>query len=246
MGRLGILFVCAACACGAVPAGPDAGPDAAYDRCPAPATWLWAWYGCADGCPPGRPGVDDDADGLSELDGDCDDRTPWVGPAAEEVCDLRDNDCDGAVDEGDVCPPADVECPLSYADVRCCGASHTIAGAFYELPAEGVASSVSPGGGFADPWVVLVRRTATGEMRAAVTCPAPPETAYGYPFRFRLRDDAFVRPGESYQLLIHLRWYFPVVADLDSDCFHRVPMVVPDEETASVCVDYGAAILGCL
>ena len=31
---------------------------------------------------------------------DCDDSDPAIFPGAEEVCDLRDNDCDGALDEG--------------------------------------------------------------------------------------------------------------------------------------------------
>ncbi len=36
------------------------------------------------------------------LPGDCDDYNAAINPAAEDVCDNRDNDCDGAVDEGDV------------------------------------------------------------------------------------------------------------------------------------------------
>ena len=48
---------------------------------------------------------DDDGDGHADLDengadADCDDEDPWTFPGAEEDCDGRDNDCDGAVDEG--------------------------------------------------------------------------------------------------------------------------------------------------
>ena len=43
---------------------------------------------------------DRDGDGLTEADGDCDDRDPWVYPDAEEWPDGADNDCDGQVDEG--------------------------------------------------------------------------------------------------------------------------------------------------
>jgi hypothetical protein len=39
---------------------------------------------------------------------DCDDTSAAVNPAATEVCDTIDNDCDGSVDEGGVCP-CDVE-----------------------------------------------------------------------------------------------------------------------------------------
>ena len=46
--------------------------------------------------------LDDDGDGYTEVEGDCDDTHPWVHPAAEEHCeDDVDNDCDGAVDYQD-------------------------------------------------------------------------------------------------------------------------------------------------
>jgi Putative metal-binding motif len=37
--------------------------------------------------------------GFGACDGDCDDGDKLFAPGAEEVCDLRDNDCDGEVDE---------------------------------------------------------------------------------------------------------------------------------------------------
>jgi hypothetical protein len=43
--------------------------------------------------------VDRDEDGYGVLDGDCDDTDATVYPDAPEVCDERDNDCDGEVDE---------------------------------------------------------------------------------------------------------------------------------------------------
>jgi hypothetical protein len=44
--------------------------------------------------------VDVDADGYSENEGDCDDSDPDVSPGAVEICDWKDNDCDGSIDEG--------------------------------------------------------------------------------------------------------------------------------------------------
>jgi hypothetical protein len=43
---------------------------------------------------------DDDKDGFTTCEGDCDDSDPTVNPMAKEICDFRDNDCDGMVDEG--------------------------------------------------------------------------------------------------------------------------------------------------
>lgn len=43
--------------------------------------------------------TDGDGDGLSEQDGDCDDRDPDRLPGAAETCNRRDDDCDGDIDE---------------------------------------------------------------------------------------------------------------------------------------------------
>ena len=44
--------------------------------------------------------IDADGDGYAVSDGDCDDADATVSPEGIEVCDGRDNNCDGAVDEG--------------------------------------------------------------------------------------------------------------------------------------------------
>ena len=49
---------------------------------------------------PGETGTDDDGDGFTVEDGDCNDADPWTNPAMdEEVGDGIDNDCDGRIDE---------------------------------------------------------------------------------------------------------------------------------------------------
>lgn len=58
----------------------------------------------------GSPDVDDDGDGLAEVDGDCDDTSASIHPGAIEVCgDGADDDCDGHADGGDA------TCPLAGA-----------------------------------------------------------------------------------------------------------------------------------
>ena len=45
-------------------------------------------------------GVDHDGDGYSGCQGDCNDADPTVYPGAKEICDGRDNNCNGQIDEG--------------------------------------------------------------------------------------------------------------------------------------------------
>ena len=44
--------------------------------------------------------VDDDGDGYTELDGDCNDADASIAPGQSESADGVDQDCDGTVDEG--------------------------------------------------------------------------------------------------------------------------------------------------
>src|SRR4051812_30045575 len=48
----------------------------------------------------GKGPVDDDGDGFSVDDGDCDDANATIYPSAPDGKDGVDNDCDGMVDEG--------------------------------------------------------------------------------------------------------------------------------------------------
>jgi hypothetical protein len=49
--------------------------------------------------PPDPEDVDDDGDGTTENQGDCNDSDPSIHPGVEDQCDEVDEDCDGDVDE---------------------------------------------------------------------------------------------------------------------------------------------------
>ena len=49
--------------------------------------------------------LDDDGDGFTENDGDCDDSNAAIYPGAPEVCDGKDNNCNGVIDEGCIQTP---------------------------------------------------------------------------------------------------------------------------------------------
>ena len=55
-----------------------------------------------DTAPPDIPRIDNDGDGYSMDEGDCSDADATMYPGATEYCDGKDNNCNGAVDEGAV------------------------------------------------------------------------------------------------------------------------------------------------
>ncbi len=58
------------------------------------------WVDCEDvGCSDALACRDEDQDGWSVSDGDCDDDDPTTFPGASEACDGTDNDCDGTIDD---------------------------------------------------------------------------------------------------------------------------------------------------
>ena len=72
-------------------------------------------------CVPSRlPGDEEDRDhdGFTVSEGDCDDEDPAVHPGAAEVCNAKDDDCDGDVDGADACAPTATMTPTPSATVE--------------------------------------------------------------------------------------------------------------------------------
>ncbi len=97
----------------------------------------------------GQPGVDgeeqdDDADGLSECQGDCDDN-PSSGaanyPGNTEVCDGADNNCDGSIDE--LLLGSDPSCPAVDCAQVLLGAPGSTTGSYWIDPGGNGATQVS-------------------------------------------------------------------------------------------------------
>lgn len=112
--------------------------------------WLRPNLACAD-----PADVDADGDGFSGCNvtgADCNDDDPSVHPGAEELCNLRDDDCDGVWDNADGCPgcvPASAPdgyrlwlCfqPLDYAEAR--AACAELGGDLVSLPDEATEAAV--------------------------------------------------------------------------------------------------------
>lgn len=47
--------------------------------------------------------LDDDEDGFSRAQGDCNDNNMFIYPNVDEICDNGDNNCDGEIDENNIC-----------------------------------------------------------------------------------------------------------------------------------------------
>jgi len=66
--------------------------------------------------------VDNDGDGASECDGDCNDANPDTLPGIAEICDGVDNNCDGQVDEDGACDPV-ITSPMDGQLMDCSAAA---------------------------------------------------------------------------------------------------------------------------
>jgi hypothetical protein len=113
---LGLILAVAACSSGGGPAHPATGGEGGFPP-----------IGGSGGSGP-DPACDVDGDGVaSTLCGgaDCDDGDASVHPGATEICDGRDNTCEGAIDEGCTCSAGDLRACATVASAkRNVGACH--------------------------------------------------------------------------------------------------------------------------
>jgi hypothetical protein len=80
---------------------------------------------------------DQDGDGFSWCEADCDDLNSAVRPGAPEICDDLDNDCDGIVDEGTECSDDDGD-GWSEDDGDCNDADPDVNPGEWEIPDNGI------------------------------------------------------------------------------------------------------------
>jgi hypothetical protein len=121
--------------------------------------WLAANLACAS---PGD--VDRDGDNASACTDDCDDDRADVHPGAAEQCNLRDDDCDGVLDDAPSCPPCvEVEGPHPGSTWVLCHAPRTWEGAHEDCLSRGGELVTIDG---EETQVALVRRALSHQWRS--------------------------------------------------------------------------------
>lgn len=113
--------------------------------------------------------VDDDEDGFSENEGDCDDSRSATYPGAFESCNERDDDCDGQMDEG-ACDQCDdcIDTGMAFAYYN---------GAFEVTPADdgphltSFSAGIALRNGLEDTWFCENSAAYTEFGAAASMCP---------------------------------------------------------------------------
>jgi len=124
--------------------------------------------------------IDNDGDGYSDCDGDCNDLDPEVFPFQTEVCDGIDNDCDLVIDEDS--EPEEIGNLVFLSQFSFMwDPGATGPGGIYDV-VRGVISELPVGSGAAETCFQSTTNFATFDLQ-------PPPIGTGYWYLVRARDD---------------------------------------------------------
>jgi YD repeat-containing protein len=119
---------------------------------------------------------DIDADGWTKCAADCDDRDSSVHPGAPELCDGKDNDCNGTVDDGWV-TPGTTSGLGSASDKRTMDWNIEAQADGYDVT-KGDLASVRSGGGFGSSVLACVENDSADTQSVDLVDPSPGSAFY--------------------------------------------------------------------
>jgi hypothetical protein len=174
----------------------------------------------------GTSSFDDDADGYSELQGDCDDFNPWVSPGMpEDPTNGLDDDCDGQIDEmiaGCDCPSTTtlreaMDVCAGFVSASNSGPSFAILPSFglYQPPNGCQMIALSSGliGGSVQPGVDLGWPGSSGDTSSLVLSLQVPPWSSSFSFSFNFMS-------AEYPEYVGLIWNDFFYANLNSSTFN--------------------------